>query len=459
MTVQAVNYTPSTLSDASGNATFTFQQTPLSQTATFTLNIPGAPDTTITTALINGNPVSSWQGSNTYGPLQLGNGQQLSLSCTGLSPTTNYQATAIGHVFTVEQPPITWPAAYADSVTIGSQQILLEAGNFDFVLASGPTTQTFIIPASILYRSFTVYQWVTNAAGFTSAYDLAVVTGNQSSYSAVPTNLPYVGPVQYGNFYPAKRFPLINGTDTTYSVQVGIATFPIGGSGTLNYVIVGDLQNTDVAVYNANDTNLNVAGTVTVIPSGQQHVILDSPLPLPVTNTNTTELYVRNLATDQLYVRNQSTDGLYLNTISSAITAPTAVNTRFGGLPVSNSMYQFGGQSYVNPMVSQSIGGVTKASVSVTTTAATTIIAAPAAGTYIRIQSIIVRGGTVGTTIRIYCATSTYDIWNAAINTAVNLNGQATSNGDGAITVAASGATTACVITITYDVLDQYTNA
>ena len=110
-------------------------------------------------------------------------------------------------------------------------------------------------------------------------------------------------------------------------------------------------------------------------------------------------------------------------------------------------------------MVSQSIGGVTKASVSVTTTAATTIIAAPAAGTYIRIQSIIVRGGTVGTTIRIYCATSTYDIWNAAINTAVNLNGQATSNGDGAITVAASGATTACVITITYDVLDQYTNA
>ena len=336
---------------------------------------------------------------------------------------------------------------------------LVKAGNFDFVLASGPTTQTFIIPASILYRSFTVYQWVTNAAGFTSAYDLAVVTGNQSSYSAVPTNLPYVGPVQYGNFYPAKRFPLINGTDTTYSVQVGIATFPIGGSGPLNYVIVGDLQNTDVAVYNANDTNLNVAGTVTVIPSGQQHVILDSPLPLPVTNTNTTELYVRNLATDQLYVRNQSTDGLYLNTISSAITAPTAVNTRFGGLPVSNSMYQFGGQSYVNPMVSQSIGGVTKASVSVTTTAATTIIAAPAAGTYIRIQSIIVRGGTVGTTIRIYCATSTYDIWNAAINTAVNLNGQATSNGDGAITVAASGATTACVITITYDVLDQYTNA
>ena len=458
MTVQAVNYTPSALSNASGNATFTFQQTPLSQTATFTLNIPNAPDTTITTALINGNPVSSWQGSNTYGPLQLGNGQQLSLSCTGLSPTTNYQATAIGHVFTVEQPPITWPAAYADSVTIGSQQILLENGNFDF-LSPGPTSKSFTIPASILYRSFTVYQWVTNAFGITLATDLASVTGTQSGYSAVRTTLPYVGAILYSGFIPASRFPLIDGTDTTYTVQVGITPFDISSGGTLNYVIVGDLQNTDVAVYNADGTNLNVAGTVTVIPSGQQHVILDSPLPLPVTNTNTTELYVRNLATDQLYVRNQSTDALYLNTISSAITAPTAVNTRFGGLPVSNSMYQFGGQYYVNPMVSQSIGGVTKASVSVTTTAATTIIAAPAAGTYIRIQSIIVRGGTVGTTIRIYCATSTYDIWNAAINTAVNLNGQATSNGDGAITVAASGATTACVITITYDVLDQYTNA
>lgn len=458
MTVQAVNYTPSVLSDASGNVTFTFQQTPLSQTATFTLNIPNAPDTTITTALINGNPVASWQGSNTYGPLQLGNGQQLSLSCTGLSPTTNYQATAIGHVFTVEQPPITWPAAYADSVTVGSQQILLESGNYNIDGSGYPQSQSFVIPASILYRSITVYQWVANAVGITSAYDLATVTGIQSRYPTDPTKLPYVGPVLYNNFYAAQRFPLIYGTDTTYLVQVGIAPNS-GSSGTFNYVIVGDLQNTDVAVYNADGTNLNVAGTVTVIPSGQQHVILDSPLPLPVTNTNSTELYVRNLATDQLYVRNQSTDALYLNTIAGAITAPVSVNTRFGGLPVSNSMYQFGGQNYVNPMVSQSIGGVTKASVSVTTTAATTIIAAPAAGTYIRIQSIIVRGGTVGTTIRIYCATSTYDIWNAAINTAVNLNGQATSNGDGAITVAASGATTACVITITYDVLDQYTNA
>ena len=455
MTVQPLNYTPTALTDNSGTCTFTFQQTPVTQTWTATLNIPGAPDTAITTAYTNGNATAQWQGSNTYGPLQLGNGQQLTLTCTGMAPLTNYQATAIGHVFTVEQPPITWPTAYADSVTIGSQQILLESGNFDFV-ANAPQSQSFTIPASILYRSFTVYQWVTNAVGITVAIDLVSVTGTQSGYSAISTKLPYVGPVLYGGFYPAQRYPLIDGTDTTYTVTVGITP---NGSGTLNYVIVGDLQNTDVAVYNADGGTLNVAGTVTVVPSGQQHVILDSPLPLPVTNTNSTELYVRNLATDQLYVRNQSTDALYLNTISSAITAPTAVNTRFGGLPVSNSMYQFGGQSYVNPMVSQLIGGVTKASVSVTTTAATTLVAAPAAGTYIRIQSLIVRGGTAGTTIRVYCATSTYDIWNAAINSAVNLNGQATSNGDGAITVAASGVTTACVITITYDILDQYTNA
>ena len=458
MTVQPLNYTPTALTDSSGTCTFTFQQTPVTQTWTATLNVPGAPDTAITTPYTNGNATAQWQGSNTYGPLQLGNGQQLTLTCTGMAPLTNYQATAIGHVFTVEQPPITWPTAYADSVTVGSQQILLENGNFHFIAGVEVPSPSFTIPASNLYRSFTVYQWATNAVGITTATDLVTVIGTQSGYSPYSTKLPYVGPVLYGGgFYPAQRFPLIDGTDTTYTVTVGIN--PITGNGIYNYVIVGDLQNTDVAVYNADDTPLNVAGTVTVIPSGQQHVILDSPLPLPVTNTNTTELYVRNLVTDQLYVRNQSTDALFLNTISSAITAPTAVNTRFGGLPVSNSMYQFGGQYYVNPMVSQSIGGVTKASVSVTTTAATTLVAAPAAGTYIRIQSLIVRGGTAATTIRVYCATSNYDIWNAAINSAVNLNGQATSNADGAITVAASGATTACVITITYDILDQYTNA
>ena len=456
MTVQPLNYTPTALTDSSGTCTFTFQQTPVTQTWTATVNIPGAPDTAVTTAYVNGNATASWQGSNTYGPLQLGNGQQLTLTCTGMTPLTNYQATAIGHVFTVEQPPITWPTAYADSVTVGSQQILLETGNFQFS-AGGPQSQSFTIPASTLYRSFTVYQWVTNNVGLTNAADDVIVTGIQSGYSPLSTLLPYVVPAVYGAFRPAQRFPLIDGTDTSYRVQVGI--LPVDGGGNLNYVIVGDLQNTDVAVYNADGGPLYVAGTVTVVPSGQQHVILDSPLPLPVTNTNSTELYVRNLATDQLYVRNQSTDALYLNTIAGAITAPVAVNTRFGGLPVANSMYQFGGQNYVNPMVSQSIGGVTKASVSVTTTAATTLVAAPAAGTYIRIQSLIVRGGTAGTTIRVYCATSTYDIWNAAINSAVNLNGQATSNGDGAITVAASGATTACVITITYDILDQYTNA
>ena len=86
MTVQPLNYTPTALTDSSGTCTFTFQQTPVTQTWTATLNIPGAPDTAITTAYINGNATAQWQGSNTYGPLQLGNGQQLTLTCTGMSP-------------------------------------------------------------------------------------------------------------------------------------------------------------------------------------------------------------------------------------------------------------------------------------------------------------------------------------------------------------------------------------
>ena len=461
MTVQPLNYTPTALTDSSGTCTFTFQQTPVTQTWTATLNIPGAPDTAITTAYTNGNATASWQGSNTYGPLQLGNGQQLTLTCTGMSPLTNYQATAIGHVFTVEQPPITWPTAYADSVTTSTQQVVLASGNG---LGNGSAyyyNQEVIVTLQQTFRSITIVAWWSNVVGTGGTVAIEYpggsypnfITGVQSGLSYAPTLLPYL--VTTGQL--CVRFAVDYLVDQ--QVEIPLYFAPPTGTGQYNWVVLGDLQDTDVAVYNAMGTSLNVAGTVTVVPSGQQHVILDSPLPLPVTNTNSTELYVRNLATDQLYVRNQSTDALYLNTIAGAITAPVAVNTRFGGLPVANSMYQFGGQNYVNPMVSQSIGGVTKASVSVTTTAATTLVAAPAAGTYIRIQSLIVRGGTAGTTIRVYCATSNYDIWNAAINSAVNLNGQATSNGDGAITVAASGVTTACVITITYDILDQYTNA
>ena len=451
MTVQAVNYTPTAISDANGNATFTFQQTPLSQTATFTLNIPNAPDTTITTALINGNPVSSWQGSNTYGPLQLGNGQQLSLSCTGLSPNSNYQATAIGHVFTVEQPPITWPASYADSVTIGSQQILLENGSFDF-LGGAPTTISLTIPASILYRSFTIYQWITNTVGLTDAISETSVLGNQSGYSVQPTILPYVVSSVYPAFTPATRFPLIDGTDTTYNVGVGCTP---NGSGTLNYVVVGDLQNTDVAVYNADGTNLNVAGTVTVIPSGQQHVILDSPLPLPVSNTNSTELYVRNLATDQLYVKNLSTDQLYIQpatngTMNGSVTSLGSYSIA-GGLPIANNSFLFGGVYFPVTLLTAPVGGATKASVSVTTATATQIVAAPASNKVLRVHNLTIRGGTAGTLVRVYCNSSGYDLWYSPINGSVSLNGQLVTTADGAVYVAASGVTTACVITVTYD--------
>ena len=461
MTVQPLNYTPTALTDSSGTCTFTFQQTPVTQTWTATLNIPGAPDTAITTAYTNGNPTASWQGSNTYGPLQLGNGQQLTLTCTGMAPLTNYQATAIGHVFTVEQPPITWPTAYADSVTVSSQQILLENGSFNFP-GGGPTTIGLTIPASILYRSFTIYQWITNPVGLTDGISQTSVLGNQSGYSSKPTILPYVFSSTYPNFTPATRFPLIDGTDTTYTVGIGLTS---DGSGTLNYVVVGDLQNTDVAVYNADGGTLNVAGTVTVVPSGQQHVILDSPLPLPVTNTNSTELYVRNLNTDQLYVRNQSTDQLYIRnlatdqlyiqpatngTMNGSVTSLGSYSIA-GGLPIANNSFLFGGVYFPVTLLTASVGGATKASVSVTTATATQIVAAPASNKVLRIQNLTIRGGTAGTLVRVYCNTSGYDLWYSPINGSVSLNGQLVTTADGAIYVAASGVTTACVITVTYD--------
>jgi hypothetical protein len=467
MTVQPLNYTPTAVTDSTGTCTFTFQQTPVTQTWTATINVPGAPDTAITTAYTNGNATAQWQGSNTYGPLQLGNGQQLSLTCTGMSPLTNYQATAIGHVFTVEQPPITWPTAYADSVTTSTQQVVLANGNAQGNGSAYFYNQEIIVTLQQTFRSITVVAWWSNVTGTGGTAQLGdpsgpypnYITGVQSGLYYSPTSLPYL--LTSGQL--CARFAVDYLVDQ--QVEIPLNFVPPTLTGQYNWVVLGDLQDTDIAVYNAMGTSLNVAGTVTVVPSGQQHVILDSPNPLPVTNTTGTELYVRNLNTDQLYVRNQTTDQLYVKNLSTdQLYIQPATNgtmngsvtslgsyTISGGLPIANNSFLFGGVYFPVNLLTAPVGGATKASVSVTTATATQIVAAPASNKVLRVHNLTIRGGTAGTLVRVYCNTSGYDLWYSPINGSVSLNGQLVTTADGAIYVAASGVTTACVITVTYD--------
>jgi hypothetical protein len=364
-----------------------------------------------------------------------------------MSPLTNYQATSIGHVFTVEQPPITWPTAYADSVTTSTQQVILASGN-----GAGNGSEYFynkevIVTLQQTFRSITIVAWWSNVVGTGGTVMIGdpsgpypnLITGVQSGLSYAPTLLPYL----LTTSQLCVRFAVDYLVDQ--QVEIPLNFTPPTGNGQYNWVVLGDLQDTDVAVYNAMGTSLNVAGTVTVVPSGQQHVILDSPLPLPVTNTNSTELYVRNLATDQLYIQ-PAING----TMNGSVTSLGSYSIS-GGLPIANNSFLFGGVYFPVTLLTANVGGTTKASVSVTTATATQIVAAPASNKVLRVHNLTIRGGTAGTLVRVYCNTSGYDLWYSPINGSVSLNGQLVTTADGAIYVAASGATTACVITVTYD--------
>jgi hypothetical protein len=447
VTIQPLNYTPSSTTDSTGTCTFVFDYTPVSQTWTATINIPNAPDPATITAFVNNTITAQWRGSNTYGPLQLGNGQQLSLTCSGLAPLTTYNAIAIGYVFTTESPPITWPLPYADAVTTSTQQVVLASGNGPGNGSAYFYNQEVIVTLQQTFRSITIVAWWSNVVGTGGTVIIGdpggpypnYITGLQSGLSYAPTLLPYL--LTTGQL--CVRFAVDYLVDQQVEIPLNFSL--LTGTGTYNWVVLGDLQDTDVAVYNAMGTSLNVAGTVTVVPSGQQHVILDSPLPLPVTNTSSTELYVRNLSSDQLYIQ-PSTYG----TMQGSVT-PLGSYTLSGGLPIANSAYLFLGTYFPVTLISANVGGATKASVSVTTATAVQIIAAPASNKVLRLHNLTIRGGTVGTLVRVYCNSSGYDLWYSPINGSVSLNGQLVTTTDGAVYVAASGVTTACVITVTYD--------
>ena len=260
---QPLSFSPQVVSDSSGNATFNFQTVPNGQIWTGTITVIGAPDSaTFTLSSIHvGNDIGQFIGGNNWGPLQLQSGDQLIVTATGLLATTAYLCNFQGTAITNGDPGITYPEAYAHSVTTRTEQILLASGTFG--IASGTINQQTYglggaIPLNTAYRSIYILTWFTSGTSKPTVSALgSYVKGNQSAliYGNVEGN-NFGGTWRSGlggSSYPYETITSIpNGVDTTFNAFMTFTgTSPAAGC-TVHYVIGADLASPGVqAVYSS----------------------------------------------------------------------------------------------------------------------------------------------------------------------------------------------------------------
>ena len=82
--------------NAAGVATFLLEYVPTSQFWTITVNIPTAPASAESVATAGGSTYGQWRGSNSWGPLLIGNGEQLTVTTSGLLAGVQYVLQVVG---------------------------------------------------------------------------------------------------------------------------------------------------------------------------------------------------------------------------------------------------------------------------------------------------------------------------------------------------------------------------
>ncbi len=223
---QRLTRTVSATSDATGAATFTLDYVPTSQWWTVTINIPDAPSSAESTATAGGSTYGKWRGSNSWGPLLIGNGEQLAVATTGLLPGEQYALQAVGYAQTEGTPDFTYPLAYADTVTTSIEDLFIDS-------VSDVTSYTISIPISPAWRSLWVAVKWTNAAT-----DTITVTGDQSGIRLQSFLPPYFAKAE-DQFY---RYPLIAGLDSS-------VTLTMSSSASFSAWWGADLSDIDIATY------------------------------------------------------------------------------------------------------------------------------------------------------------------------------------------------------------------
>jgi len=285
MTIQDLDKNVSAYADSSGNATFTFEAIPLSQTWTFTATIPGAEDTAVIVAASGASTYGQWKGSNSWGPIQLGTNDQLILTVTGLSPGQLYIASIQGYVATSQDVPPVYPVAYADTVTTNTQQIVLyNKGYTAAQWSAGSGSVTYSIPIPPGYRSIIVTAvWAGTITVFPAPGITITATGNVTGATYQGFTPPYlvptaVGTLQY-NQNVVQRFAVIQGNDTALNITI-TSSNPTGG--TNFYVSVGaDLTNVDTLIYAPGTAQYNSQSNPGALAVGQpwSSSVVTSPTP------------------------------------------------------------------------------------------------------------------------------------------------------------------------------------
>ena len=260
---QPLSYNPQAVASSSGGATFNFPAVPNGQTWTGTVTVIGAPDSasmTISSVHV-GNDIGQFIGGNNWGPLQLQSGDQLIVTATGLTANTGYVCNFQGTAITGGDPGITYPEAYAHTVTIRSQTTQL-ANSSSAMSASGTTSLSVKVPVNPNYRSLYVivltagsqisvaptnFQWQVSATTDTAQG----INGYPTPYgfgSSIST-APPIGSREITSNVAMYRFPIVSGMANNFVTFTISATYSNTPTTVIEYVIGADVENTDVAVF------------------------------------------------------------------------------------------------------------------------------------------------------------------------------------------------------------------
>lgn len=390
--IQTLSFIQTEVADTDTTATFLFDYIPVSQTWTFAMNCPTAPDTAVFTATSGGNNYGQFRGNNTWGPIQLSGGDRLQITATGLVPGAQYTASIQGTAYTSEDADPVWPTAYAESISTATEQIVLINNSYKST-GSGVQSYTFRINLQPAYRS--VYAVANLPADPGASFNgwRITATGVQSLTPYQPFIPPYFNPIlSGGNVYPDTlnvRFPILNGVDTQLDVKLSASGIPTGNQ--IRMIVGADLATVDTSIYyaNANETT-DTSTKYGVIPVGNIQFI------------------------------------------------DTA------------------GNEETLPLYTVSYGGLKSGTATISGIAFGVLISGTTPGRAIRLHSITAYNGTAAVSIRLYGSTFGQFLPIASFkpDTTLNLDGLLITDAEGNIGVSASAATTSCTVTVRYDIVD-----
>ena len=309
-------WTANGTSDAAGNLTVTFPTIAVNAEWTGIVSIPLAPNTAELQIVVDDVAVSALGGSSSYGPIQLNSTNVLTVTGTGLDPSTQYQAVLIGNLVYGTSAPVTpVPTASAVQAALtGAIESSFPAPTLFFSTSLPNGTDSYTITPPTLARTL-LLRIHTNGVG--------TVNGPVQVYGATSGILyynqwPYLR--QTATLPPQVSWlcvvPVAGAVDTSF-----VVTIPSTG-GTMFVVVYSDTALYDESVFYNGPTVIKETVAAGLILNGPFRVL---------------SLFCQGTAAAQ--------DGGGQTIVSSSTTNPNVGLTFPGGLiiPFNSSLNQSGG--------------------------------------------------------------------------------------------------------------------